>query len=215
MKIWTCGNSTVPLVWANLDFFFGAILMISCRNWWPWTKPGYITMTRRQSNNQWSGGIPGHPAPKKFRMQKSTGNFLASIFWDRDGILHIDFLPKGQTINAEYYSFLLVQLKDVLKEKRRGKFIKRVLFLHDNVPAHPALATRKKTGLPGLPVSWSPTLFSGSGPIGLPPVPWTDKTIERSPFFFRRRGQCCRGDLVGRTNFLIFFEWLTKVRTTG
>jgi len=29
--------------------------------------------------------------------------------------------PKGQTINAEYYSSLLVQLKDILKEKRRGK----------------------------------------------------------------------------------------------
>ena len=38
--------------------------MISCRNWWPWTKPGYITMTRRQSNNQWSGCIAAHPAQK-------------------------------------------------------------------------------------------------------------------------------------------------------
>ena len=25
-----------------------------------------------------------------------------SIFWDQDGILLIDYLPKGQTINAEY-----------------------------------------------------------------------------------------------------------------
>jgi hypothetical protein len=25
---------------------------------------GYITMTPRQSNNQWSGGIVAHPAPK-------------------------------------------------------------------------------------------------------------------------------------------------------
>jgi hypothetical protein len=24
------------------------------RDWWPWTKPGCITMTWRQSNNQWS-----------------------------------------------------------------------------------------------------------------------------------------------------------------
>jgi hypothetical protein len=37
----------------------------------------------------------------------------------------------------------------------------------------------EETGLPGLPTSWSPTLFSGSGPVGLPPVPWTKKTIER------------------------------------
>jgi hypothetical protein len=28
-------------------------------------------------------------------------------------------------------------------------------------------------------MSRSPTLFSGSGPVGLPPVPWTEKTIER------------------------------------
>jgi len=32
---------------SNFWNFFGAIQMISCRDWWPWTKPGYITMTRR------------------------------------------------------------------------------------------------------------------------------------------------------------------------
>jgi len=82
--------------------FFGAIQMIACRDWCPWTKPGYITMTRRQSNNQWSGGIAAHPAPKKLRLQKSAGEVLASIFWDQDGILLTEYLPKGQTINAEY-----------------------------------------------------------------------------------------------------------------
>jgi hypothetical protein len=28
-------------------------------------------------------------------------------------------------------------------------------------------------------MSWSPTLFSGSGPVELQPVPWIEKTIER------------------------------------
>ena len=37
-----------------------------------------------------------------------------------------------------------MQLKDILKEKRRGKVTKVVLFLHDNTPAHRALATQKK-----------------------------------------------------------------------
>jgi len=77
-------------------------------------------------------------------VQKSSGKVLASIFWDQDGILLIDYLPKSQTINTEYYSSLLVQLQDILKEKRRGKFTKVVLFLHDNAPAHRALATQKK-----------------------------------------------------------------------
>jgi len=43
---------------------------------------------------------------------------------------------------------------------------------------------------------------------------WTAKTTESSPFFVRRGGHCCRGDLVGRTTFWIIFEWLTKVRAT-
>jgi len=47
-------------------------------------------------------------------------------------------------MNAEYYSSLVVQLRGILKEKPRGKVTKRVLFLHDNVPAHRALATQKK-----------------------------------------------------------------------
>ena len=37
-----------------------------------------------------------------------------------------------------------MQLKDILKEKRRRKVTKGVLFLHDNAPAHWALATHKK-----------------------------------------------------------------------
>jgi hypothetical protein len=60
---------------------------------------------------------------------------------DQDGVLLIDDLPKSQTINAECYSSLLVQLMDILKEKRRGKITKGFLFLYDNAPAHRALAT--------------------------------------------------------------------------
>jgi len=39
---------------------------------------------------------------------------------------------------------MLVQLKDILKEKHCGKVTKVVFFLHDKAPAHRALATQKK-----------------------------------------------------------------------
>jgi len=96
----------------------------------------------KQQSMEWQHS--GSPHPKKFRVQKSAGKVLASIFWDEDGILLIDYLPKGQTINPECYSSLLVQLKDILKEKHYGKVTKGVLFLHDNAPSHRALATQKK-----------------------------------------------------------------------
>jgi len=80
----------------------------------------YDPETKEQSMEWWHSSSP---RPKKFRVQNSAGKVLASIFWDQDGILPIDYLPKGQTINAEYYSSMLVQLKDILKEKFRGKVI--------------------------------------------------------------------------------------------
>ena len=101
------------------------------------------------------------------------------FFWDQDGILLIDYIPKGQTINAEYHSSLLVQLRDILKEKRRGKVTIWVLFLHDNPPSHLPLATQKKLAYLGFQ---SPTLFSGSGPVGLPPVPWTERQLKSRHF---------------------------------
>jgi len=147
-----CGSktSTVPVVWANFAILFSAIQMISCRDWWPRTKPGYITMTRRQSNNEWSGGIAAHTAPKHFECKNPLEKFSPRFFWDQDGIFLIDYLPKGPTINAEYYLSLPVQLKDILKEKCRGKVTKGFLFLHDNAPAHRALATQKKLAYLGL-----------------------------------------------------------------
>jgi hypothetical protein len=65
--------------------------------------------------------LPSHQAHSTFRVQNSAGKVLASIFWDQDGIFLIDYLPKGQTINTEYYSSLLVQLKHILREKRRPR----------------------------------------------------------------------------------------------
>jgi len=86
----------------------------------------------------------GSHCPKIFRVPKSAGKFLSSIFWDQDGILLIDYLPKGQSINAEYYLSLLVQLKDILNAERRWKLTKVVLFLRANAPAYRALAKQKK-----------------------------------------------------------------------
>ena len=104
-------------------------------------------------------------------------------------------------MNAEYYSSLLMQLKDILKETRRGKIAKAVLFLHDNTPAHLALATQKKLAYLGFQCldhsPYSPHL----SPSDYHLFPGLKKTIEISPFFVRRGGHCCRGDLVGRTNF--------------
>jgi len=142
----------------------------------------------------------GSTRSKKFRVQKSAGKVLASISWDQDGILLIDYLPKGQTMNSKYYSFLLVKLKDILKEKRCGKVTEGVLFLHDNDPTHRALATQKKLAYLSFQCLDFPPYSQDLASSDYHLFPGLKKT-EMWPFFVRRGVHCCRGDLVGRTIF--------------
>jgi len=137
----------------------------------------------------------GSSRPKNFQVQKSAVKVLAWVFWDQDSILLIDYLPKSQTINTEYYSSLLVQLKDILKEKRRVKFTKWVFFWH-NAPAHRALASQKKLAYLGFPFLDHPPYSPDLAPSDYYLFSGLKKTIESSPFFVRRGGHCCRGDLV-------------------
>jgi hypothetical protein len=44
---------------------------------------------------------------------------MASVFWDAEGILCIDYLEKGKT-TGEYYSNLLTRLDEKIREKRPG-----------------------------------------------------------------------------------------------
>ena len=73
-------TSTVPFVWATFGIFFGAIQMISCVVRWPWTKPSYITMTRRHSNNHWIGGIEAHPDQENSEFKNRLGSFRLDFF---------------------------------------------------------------------------------------------------------------------------------------
>jgi len=88
-------------------------------------------------------------------VQKSAGKFSPRVFFGggQNGILLIDYLPKGQTINAEYYSSLLAQLKDILKKKTPREVHKGGPVLPQQCPGSPGTCNPEETGLPGLPVS--------------------------------------------------------------
>jgi len=168
-------------------------------------------MTRRQSNNQWNGS----PRPKKFRVQKSAGKVLASIFWDQDGILLVDYLPKGQTINPEYYSSLLVQLKDILKEKHRGKLTKGVLFLHDNAPDYRALATQKKLAYLGFQFLDHPPYSPDLAPLDHHLFPGLKTQLKGRHFCSDAEVYAVAETWLHGQPSEYFFDWLAKVRATG
>ena len=60
---------------------------------------------------------------------------MASVFWDAEGILFIDYPEKGKTITGEYYSNLLTRLDKKIHEKRPGLQKKKIMFYRDSAPA--------------------------------------------------------------------------------
>jgi hypothetical protein len=46
---------------------------------------------------------------------------MASVFWDAEGILFIDYAEKDKTITGEYYSNLLTKIKKKNCEKKKEK----------------------------------------------------------------------------------------------
>lgn len=98
----------------------------------------YTPENKRQSM-QWKH--PTSPSAKKFKVVKSTRKIMASVFWDQKGILLIDFLPQGETINANRYCETLKKLRRAIQNKRRGMLTSGVCLLHDNARPHVARST--------------------------------------------------------------------------
>ena len=153
--------------------YFVAIQMISCRDWWPWTEPGYITMSRRQNDNQWSGGIAAHPAPKIPSANIHWKSFLLD-FGDKTASSLLIILQRAKLLTQSITNLCWYKWRTFWRKNFAG----RALVLARKCSFSPVTCNQEETGLPGFPASWSPTLFSGSGPVGLPYVPWTVKQLK-------------------------------------
>ena len=82
------------------------------------------------------------PPPRKFRVVVSARKVMVTVFWDADGIVLIDYLEHGSTIIGTYYADLIGKCRAALKEKRRGKLRRGVLFHQDNAPSHTSSQAR-------------------------------------------------------------------------
>ena len=159
-------------------------------------------MTRRQSNNQWSGGIAAHPTPKNSECKNPLENFSSRYFWDQDGIFQRAKLSTRSITHLCWCNW-----RTFWRKNAAGK----------SPSAHRALATQKKLAYLGFQCLDNPPYSPDLAPSDYHLFPGLNKKkkIEWSPFFVRRGGHCCRGDLVGQKTFSILFHWLAKVTATG
>ncbi|KAL7723955.1 hypothetical protein ACLKA6_019947 [Drosophila palustris] len=102
----------------------------------------HFTPESNRQSTEWHAA--GESRPKRPKTQQLAGKVMASVFWDAHGIIFIDYLQKGQTINSDYYMALLERLKAEIAKKRPHMAKKKVLFHQDNAPCHKSMKTMAK-----------------------------------------------------------------------
>jgi histone-lysine N-methyltransferase SETMAR len=128
----------------------------------------YEAETKRQSM-QWHH--LGSPSPKKFKCSQSAGKVMITVFWDHHGLVFIDFLPKGETVNSHRYQDTLKKLARAIRVKRPN--MQNVILHHDNARPHTAHTTTAAIAAKGWTVlphpAYSPDLapsdFHMFGPL--------------------------------------------------
>jgi hypothetical protein len=80
---------------------------------------GYDPETKQQSS-QWK--CPSLPRPKKAWQMKSTVKSMPICFFDTDRIIHKEFVPPDQSVNAKFYCDVLRWLREDTRRKRPGKW---------------------------------------------------------------------------------------------
>ena len=66
---------------------------------------GATSSIRNQNGNRWRSS--NSPRTKKSCLQKSNVKTLLVTFFENKGIIHKEFVPAGQTINAAFYQAVL------------------------------------------------------------------------------------------------------------
>ena len=111
---------------------------------------GYDVETKAQSS-QWKE--PNSPRAKKARMSRSNVEVMLVTFFDWQGLVYFEYVPKGQTVNMEYYLSILKRLRVAVSRKRPEMWRDRSWKLHqDNAPAHTALLVTEFNARNGTPV---------------------------------------------------------------
>ena len=102
-------------------------------------------MTRRQSNNQWSVGVAAHPALKNSEWKNILEKFSPQFFGIKNA--YSSFISsKGPNYQRGVLLFSAGAIEGYFEGKTPREVTKGilVLFLHDNIQGHRALATHKK-----------------------------------------------------------------------
>ncbi len=109
----------------------------------------------KKDSKEWHPRGTHADRPLKALRNRSQRKVMVTVFFDRKGVVLIDFLPAGETINEEYYGGILRTLKERVRRKRLELWGGRnephkFLLHHDNASPHISVLTLAFIGSSGI-----------------------------------------------------------------
>ena len=80
---------------------------------------------------------------RKQRVNQDPTSRWWRLFFDPDGIVRAEFVPRYTTVNSEYYKGLLEHLRNNVCSKRPEKWANGFILHHGNAPCHTSLLVRQ------------------------------------------------------------------------
>jgi histone-lysine N-methyltransferase SETMAR len=103
--------------------------------------------TKRASKEWVKKGLPG---PRKAKVHATRNKKMVLVFFDAKGVIYTNYVPKGETVNAEYIKKALARFLKVFKSKR-PIMASQDWFLHwDNAPVHTAATVQEYLAAKGV-----------------------------------------------------------------
>ena len=116
----------------------------------------------------------GSPRPKKFRVNNPLEEFSPWFFGIKTVSSSLIIFHRAKLSTRNIAHLCWCSWRTFWRKNPVGSS-PRDLVLARQCPSSPGSCNPEETALRVIPVSWSTTLFSGSGPVGLPTVHWTEK----------------------------------------
>ena len=169
---------------------------------------------KRQNNNEWSGGIAAHPVPSQ-KIPRAKVSWKSSCLEFSRSRRHPPHWLSSKGPN--YQRGVLLIFAGAIEWHFEGK--------NANAAGRSPRGSCSCTTIPRLTGHLQPrrnwptwafsvlitSLFSGSGPVRLPPLPWTEKNKWKVTIFLPMRRSSLPWRSGSTDDLLNFFEWLAKL----
>ena len=91
---------------------------------------------------------PGQPSTSTARPNRFGKKTMLCVWWDQQGMVYYELLKPGETVNAHRYHQQMMKLRRAINDKRPEYQLRhdKLIFQHDNAPAHNSLLVRNYLG---------------------------------------------------------------------